>query len=116
MDKKIINETNFRYGLDNKEIIFIQDKLFRFANDKDKINKIVLLSKGITSSLSFIDSKKEDICKILLAQSSLSLKKKNYELYYVEPIDKLQENAAQLYLNILSIVEFTKEKNIVIKV
>ena len=114
LDKKIINETNFRYGLDNKEIIFIQDKLFRFANDKDKINKIVLLSKGITSSLSFIDSKKEDICKILLAQSSLPLKKKNYELYYVEPIDKSQEDAAQLYLNILSIVAFTMEKNMVI--
>ena len=115
LDKNFITRIDFIFDLDKEEIIFIQEKLLIFANNKDKINKIIQLSIGITSCLEFIDSKKEEICQILSSQSSSSIfKKENYGLHYVEPSNKSNEDIIKIYLALLSIIQFTKKNNIVI--
>ena len=115
LDKNFITRIDFIFDLEKEEIIIIQEKLFTFANNKDKINKIIQLSIGITSCLEFIDSKKEKICQILSLQPSSSIfKKENYELHYVEPSNKSNEDTLKIYLALLSIIQFTKKNNIVI--
>ena len=59
--------------LNDEEITFLQNKLIKFADDKNKINSIIQLSKSLTKSLDFIRENCERICEI----------NKNYYLNFV---------------------------------
>ena len=97
LDSPFVDNLDINDFLNDEEITFLQNKLIKYANDKNKISIIIKLSKSLTKSLYFIRENCEQICQI----------NKNYELNLVLPKNSI-EDSNQIFMDLTAIINHSE--------